>query len=107
MLWSEELCVPGSPYRSPRPASGNQRHGGPDAYGHEPRMWCLTLATNAIVCWMTEYHERAITALREQGRRVDDAAPAHIWPTHHTNVHFYGTHSVDVAGELAQLEVDG
>jgi hypothetical protein len=28
---------------------------------------------------------------------------AHIWPTHHENIHFYGTHSVDVAGELAKL----
>ena len=33
--------------------------------------------------------------------------PAHIWPTHHENVHFYGTHSVDIDGELAQLDTDG
>ena len=32
---------------------------------------------------------------------------AHIWPTHHENVHFYGTHSVDVDGELAKLDSDG
>ena len=32
---------------------------------------------------------------------------AHIWPTHHENVHFYGTHSVDIDGELAQLDADG
>jgi hypothetical protein len=32
---------------------------------------------------------------------------AHIWPTHHENIHFYGTHSVDVAGELAKLGSDG
>lgn len=32
---------------------------------------------------------------------------AHIWPTHHENVHFYGTHSVDVDGEPAKLDSDG
>jgi hypothetical protein len=31
----------------------------------------------------------------------------HIWPAHHENVHFYGTHSGDVDGELAQLDTDG
>ncbi len=31
----------------------------------------------------------------------------HIWPSHHENVHFYGTHSVDVDGELAKLDADG
>jgi hypothetical protein len=28
-------------------------------------------------------------------------------PTHHENVHFYGTHSVDIDSELAQLDADG
>ncbi len=32
---------------------------------------------------------------------------AHIWPTHHENAHFYGTHSVDIDSELAQLDTDG
>ena len=71
------------------------------------QMWCLTLATNAVVTWTTEYHGLAVTALRHAGRDVDDAVLAHIWPTHHENVHFYGTHSVDVAGELAKLDSDG
>jgi hypothetical protein len=31
----------------------------------------------------------------------------HVWPTHHENVHFYGTQSVDIDGELAQLDADG
>ena len=31
----------------------------------------------------------------------------HIWPTHHENIHFYGTNSVDVAGEFAKLGADG
>jgi hypothetical protein len=55
-------------------------------------MWCLTLATNAIVCWSTEYHGLGVAALRRTGRE---------------NVHFYGTHSVDIDGELAQLDTDG
>ena len=33
------------------------------------------------------------------GRDVDDEVLAHIWPTLHENVHFYG--------ELAQLDTDG
>ena len=54
-------------------------------------MWCLTLATNAIVTWTTEYHGLAVTALRRAGQDIDDAVLAHIWPTHHENVNFYGT----------------
>ena len=71
------------------------------------QMWCLTLATNAIVCWSTEYHGLAVGALRAGGHDVDDELLAHIWPSHHENVHFYGTHSVDIDGELAQLDADG
>ena len=57
--------------------------------------------------WTTEYHGLAVTALRRAGRDIDDAVLAHIWPAHHENVHFYGTHSVDVNGELAKLDADG
>jgi hypothetical protein len=46
-------------------------------------MWCLTLATNAIVCWSTEYHGLAVGALRRDSRIVDDEVLAHIWPIHH------------------------
>ena len=31
------------------------------------QMWCLTLATNAVVTWTTEYHGLAVTALRRAG----------------------------------------
>jgi len=71
------------------------------------QMWCLTLATNAVVTWTTEYNGLAVTALRRSGRDIDDAVLAHIWPAHHENIHFYGTHSVDVASELAKLGTDG
>jgi hypothetical protein len=55
----------------------------------------------------TRDHGLAVTALRRAGRGIDDAVLAHIWPTHHENVHFYGSHSVDVDGELAKLDADG
>ena len=71
------------------------------------QMWCLTLATNAVVTWTTEYHGLAVAALRRAGRHIADEVLAHIWPSHHENVHFYGTHSVDVDGELAKLDADG
>ena len=67
-------------------------------------MWCLTLATNAIVTWTTEYYGLAIAALRRGDRRVEEEVLAHLWPSHHENVNFYGTHSVDVDGELAKLD---
>ncbi len=62
---------------------------------------------NTVVTWTTEYHGLAVTALRRGGRDIDDAVLAHIWPTHHENVHFYGTDSVDLDGELAKLDSDG
>jgi hypothetical protein len=48
-----------------------------------------------------------VDTLRAQGREIDDELLAHIWPTHHANVHFYGTHTVDIDGELAKLDTDG
>ena len=38
---------------------------------------------------------------------MEEEVLAHIWPSHHENVNFYGTHSVDVDGELAKLDADG
>jgi hypothetical protein len=38
---------------------------------------------------------------------VDEEVVAHLWPSHHENVHFYGTHTVDVERELAKLDADG
>lgn len=75
--------------------------------GQSEQMWCLTLATNAIVCWMTDYQGLAVAALRGAGQRIDDEILAHIWPSHHENVHFYGTHTIDIAAELATLDATG
>jgi len=57
--------------------------------------------------WATEYHGRAVDILRGQGRQIDSELLAHIGPTHHANVHFYGTHTIDIDGELAKLDADG
>lgn len=71
------------------------------------QMWCLTLATNAIVCWMTEYLGLAVDTLRAGGQHVDDELLAHVWPTHHANVLLYGTHTVDIDSDLAGLDANG
>ncbi len=43
------------------------------------QMWCLTLATNAVVTWTTEYHGLAVTALRRVGRgRVPAVDAGHV-----------------------------
>jgi TnpA family transposase len=34
--------------------------------------WCLTLATNAVVAWTTEYYGLAVESMRSAGRRIDD-----------------------------------
>ena len=65
-------------------------------------IWATTVATNAIVTWTTEYYGLAVAALRREGRPVDDDLLAHIWPSHHANVNFYGTHSVDIDGRAGQ-----
>ncbi len=71
------------------------------------QMWCLTLATNAIITWTTEYYGLGIAALRRDSRYNDEEVVAHMWPTHHENINFYGTHSVDVAVELSKLDRNG
>jgi TnpA family transposase len=40
--------------------------------------WCLTLVTNAVVAWTTEYYGLAVEAMRNAGRRIDDEVLAHI-----------------------------
>jgi hypothetical protein len=69
-------------------------------------MWWLTLATNASSPGPSSTNGLAVTALRRAGQDIDDAVLAHIWP-HHENIHFYGTHSVDIDGEPAKLGSDG
>lgn len=69
--------------------------------------WCLTVVTNAVVAWTTEYYGLAVKAMRTQGRRIDDEVLAHISPAHSENVNFFGSIAVDVERELAQLDASG
>ncbi|MGH3857988.1 Tn3 family transposase, partial [Actinokineospora sp.] len=69
--------------------------------------WCLTLVTNAVVAWSTEYYGLAVDSMRAAGRRVDDEVLAHISPAHSENINFFGAIEVDIEGELAQLGPTG
>ncbi|MFJ2032321.1 Tn3 family transposase [Streptosporangium sp. NPDC087985] len=69
--------------------------------------WCLTLATNAVVAWTTEYYGLAVESMRRAGRRIDDEVLAHISPAHSENINFFGAIEVDIEGELAQLGPTG
>ncbi len=69
--------------------------------------WCLTLVTNAVVTWTTEYYGLAVTEIRAQGRQVEDEILAHISPAHSENVNFFGTIAVDIEHELAKLDPSG
>ncbi|MDP4510253.1 Tn3 family transposase [Nonomuraea turcica] len=42
--------------------------------------WCLTLLTNSVVAWKTEYYSRAVLELRSQGREVSDEIAHLAWP---------------------------
>jgi hypothetical protein len=70
-------------------------------------MWCLTIATNAVVTWTTEYYARALDRIRQTGRTIDDTHLAHVWPTRSANISFHGVHHIDINEELAQLTNDG
>ncbi|MEU3217594.1 Tn3 family transposase [Streptomyces sp. NPDC006971] len=44
------------------------------------RAWCLTVVTNAVICWHTTYLGPAVDELRRAGREVDAEEPAHVSP---------------------------
>ena len=46
--------------------------------------WCLTLLTNSVICWTTEYFGMGIGELRGQGREVPDELLSFIAPGHRT-----------------------
>lgn len=69
--------------------------------------WCLTLVTNAVITWTTEYYGLAVESMRAAGRRIDDEVLARISPAHSENVNFFGAIDVDIEGELARLGPTG
>ncbi|PWI05181.1 hypothetical protein DIZ27_40850 [Streptomyces sp. NWU339] len=69
--------------------------------------WCLTVVTNAVVCWHTEYMGLAVGELRTVGRKVDAEVLAHISPARSSMVSYYGSITVDYERELAQLDERG
>lgn len=71
----------------------------PHLTGQGEQAWCLTLLTNAVVTWTTEYYGLAVAAMRREGRTVDDEVLAHISPVHSENVNFFSV--IDVEVELA------
>ncbi len=75
--------------------------------GQTEQAWCLTLVTNAVVTWTTEYYGLAVEQMRAAGRRIDDEVLAHISPAHSENINFFGAIEVDIEGELAQLGPTG
>lgn len=42
--------------------------------------WCLTLLTNSVICWTTEYYAMGTGELRSQGREVPDDLLSYIAP---------------------------
>ncbi|MFE7902945.1 Tn3 family transposase [Streptomyces sp. NPDC057424] len=69
--------------------------------------WCLTVATNAVVCWHTEYMGLGVDELRGACREVDAEVLAHISPARSSVVNHYGSITVDYEHELAQLDDQG
>ncbi|SUD48626.1 Transposase and inactivated derivatives, TnpA family [Nocardia otitidiscaviarum] len=69
--------------------------------------WCLTLATNAVIAWTTEYYCLAVAQMRRAGHRIDDEVLAHISPAHSANINFFGAIEVDIDAELAALGPTG
>ncbi|MBE1582700.1 Ribonuclease G/E [Nonomuraea angiospora] len=65
--------------------------------------WCLTILTNAVITWTTEYYGMAIKELRVQGREVPDELLSFIAPGHRENINFFGFIEVDIEAELAKL----
>ena len=81
--------------------------GKPHLADQTEQAWCLTVLTNSVITWTTEYYQLAVWQLRGQGRDVPDEILAHISPAHSENINFFGVITVDVEAELAKLDPGG
>jgi TnpA family transposase len=68
------------------------------------QQWCLTILTNSVVVWTTEYFGLAVQQLRADGKTVDDELLGHISPGRSENINFFGAIPVEVEAELAKLD---
>ncbi len=68
---------------------------------------CLTLLTNLIVAWNTEYLERAVEQRRADGLVIDDELLRHISPASHDHIRFHGSYAIDIQQERAELDTTG
>ncbi|MFD5678186.1 Tn3 family transposase [Streptomyces sp. NPDC058728] len=75
--------------------------------GQTDQAWCLTLLTNSVVTWTTEYYGLAVAQMRAERRAVDDELLTHISRAHPEKVNFFGTISAEVDTELAKLDPAG
>ncbi|MGI5490344.1 Tn3 family transposase [Microtetraspora malaysiensis] len=69
--------------------------------------WCLTVLTNSVMTWTTEYYSLSVRQLRATGRDIPDELLAHISPAHSENANFFGVITVDVEAELVKLDGGG
>lgn len=79
----------------------------PHLVGQSEQAWCLTVLTNTVVTWSTEYCSLAVKQLRAQGRDVPDELLAHISSARNENINFFGVITSDVEEELARLDPAG
>ena len=61
--------------------------------------WCLTLVTNTVVAWTTDYYGLAVDTMRRDRRHVSVDVLAHISPAHSDNVNYFGAITVDIDRE--------
>ncbi|WP_424886994.1 hypothetical protein [Streptomyces sp. XH2] len=63
--------------------------------------------TDPVVTWTPDCYGLAVAQMRAEGRAVDDELLAHISPAHSENADLFGTITVEIATELAELAPAG
>ena len=57
---------------------------------------CLNLVTNAVILWNTVYMAAVTEQLKVEGYPVQDSDLAHVWPTRHEHINFYGQYHFNI-----------
>ncbi|MGH1491745.1 MAG: Tn3 family transposase [Acidimicrobiales bacterium] len=75
-----------------------------------PPSQCLTLVTNAIVCWNTVYVDAALAHLANNGDPIADEVVRRIASNRHEHINFLGRQDLNpstspAAGELRPLQI--